>query len=234
MIPGVIGILGNRLQLETGGESVNEDALWLAAMVPPLPAGSRILEAGCGVGPCALALALRLPGCAVTGVEIDPALAQRARQNAARNSLTVEVVCRDFLTGVAGGGDDVVVCNPPFYLEEIHSTPTTEAGRRARSLPQGAVALWMEALCGALTPAGQLFMVVHTQWEAPLRAWQASQGGLLELWPLQTAPARPAKRLLVRWRAEGNGMKTHDPLPAYAPDLREQVLRQGKPLDVFL
>src|SRR5262249_12899350 len=62
------------------------DAVMLAAAVPGR-AGERALELGAGAGTASLCLAARVPGLTVTGVEIDPALAALAKDNAAANGL---------------------------------------------------------------------------------------------------------------------------------------------------
>ena len=60
-------------------------------------AGDHAVDLGAGVGAAGLALARRVEGLAVTLVEIDPALAALAGENAARNGLgeRVRAVCLD-------------------------------------------------------------------------------------------------------------------------------------------
>ena len=60
-------------------------------------AGERLIDFGAGVGAAGLALARRVEGLTLTLVEIDPALAALARENAERNGLAerARVVCLD-------------------------------------------------------------------------------------------------------------------------------------------
>src|SRR3954462_10730022 len=82
-------ILGGRLRLKQPalGHRFGHDAILLAAACPAR-AGEQVVDLGAGVGAAGLALAARVDGCIVTLVEIDPALAALAAENAQRNQLT--------------------------------------------------------------------------------------------------------------------------------------------------
>src|SRR5688500_17326335 len=81
-------VLGGRLRLRQPrrGHRVGHDAILLAAACPAR-AGERVVDLGAGVGGAGLALATRVAGTAVTLVEVDPALAALAAQNADINEL---------------------------------------------------------------------------------------------------------------------------------------------------
>src|SRR5688500_9387704 len=85
-------ILGGRLVLRQPrrGHRFGHDAILLAAAVDAAP-GSVAVEFGAGVGAAGLALAQRVPRLAVVLVEVDAALADLARANAARNNLADRV-----------------------------------------------------------------------------------------------------------------------------------------------
>jgi tRNA1(Val) A37 N6-methylase TrmN6 len=92
------------------------DAVMLAAAIPAL-AGQKLLELGSGAGTAALCLAARVAGLDVTGVEIAPALAALANENAAANGATARFVAADIfaLPPELKQGFDHVFCNPPFH-----------------------------------------------------------------------------------------------------------------------
>src|SRR6476646_9546255 len=81
-------VLGGRLALRQPrrGHRVGHDAILLAAATEALH-GEHAIELGAGVGAAGLALARRIAGLNVTLVEIDPALAALAEDNARRNGL---------------------------------------------------------------------------------------------------------------------------------------------------
>ncbi len=91
-------VLGGRLVLRQPlrGHRFGHDAILLAAATAA-QAGEQAVDLGAGVGAAGLALARRVEGLGVTLVEIDPALAALARDNAARNGLAdrVRAVCLD-------------------------------------------------------------------------------------------------------------------------------------------
>src|ERR1700744_2802493 len=78
--------LGGQVRVEQppAGFRSGLDAVMLAAAVPARPAQTA-LGLGAGAGPASLCLASRVPHLAITGVEIDPDLAQLANRNAAVN-----------------------------------------------------------------------------------------------------------------------------------------------------
>jgi tRNA1(Val) A37 N6-methylase TrmN6 len=79
-------ILGGRLRLlqPRRGHRFGHDAVLLAASVPA-KAKEHAVEFGSGVGAASLALLARVRSVRVTMIEIDPALADLAAQNIARN-----------------------------------------------------------------------------------------------------------------------------------------------------
>jgi len=82
------GLLGGRITIEQPREGFRAaiDPVFLAAAMAAAP-GSRVLDAGTGVGTAALCLATRLPEVSVVGLERDSDLAALAHANVARNHL---------------------------------------------------------------------------------------------------------------------------------------------------
>src|SRR5512146_1145606 len=81
-------VLGGRLRLRQPlkGHRVGHDAILLAAATGG-NSGEHAADLGSGVGAAGLALAARVPGLKVALVEIDPALAALAAENALLNAL---------------------------------------------------------------------------------------------------------------------------------------------------
>ena len=83
------------------------------------PAGSRVLEAGCGVGAQTVTLAARSPGARFTSVDLSPAsVAEAARRVEEAGLANVDVRQADLfdLPFAAGAFDHVFVC---FVLEHL-------------------------------------------------------------------------------------------------------------------
>src|SRR3984957_9994766 len=118
-------VLGGRLVLRQPrkGHRVGHDAILLAAGCS-VRAGERLIEFGAGVGAAGLAGARRVEDLTLTMIEIDPALAAMARDNAECNGLAerTHVVCLDVAAspeafaaaGISAEAADHVLMNPPF------------------------------------------------------------------------------------------------------------------------
>ncbi len=92
------------------------DALLLAHFAELRPKG-RVIDLGTGCGVIPLILVFRRKAETVIGVEIQPSLADLARQNVSRNRFSSQIEIRegDFRTlAEEEGAFDSVLCNPPY------------------------------------------------------------------------------------------------------------------------
>jgi len=95
------------------------DAVILAGWVRTGPQ-DRVLDLGTGCGIIPLVITHRHPGVRLIGVELQPALAELARQNVAENKLErcidiLNMDMKDLDLATLSEPVDVVVTNPPFY-----------------------------------------------------------------------------------------------------------------------
>jgi len=115
--------LGGKLRLRQpkSGHRAGHDAILLAAATSARPA-DRVVEFGAGVGAAGLALASRVGAIDLVLVEIDAQLAALARDNAAANAISADVVTLDVTSaadafvahGLMPDSVDIVLMNPPF------------------------------------------------------------------------------------------------------------------------
>ncbi len=94
------------------------DAVLLARFVAPRP-GDKICDLGAGCGVVSLILAFLAPELEITGLELQPALAELARKNIALNNFQqrirlVQGDLRQIREVIPAGAFDWVVCNPPY------------------------------------------------------------------------------------------------------------------------
>jgi release factor-specific protein-(glutamine-N5) methyltransferase len=91
---------------------------WALALLPPAGGAGRRLavDLGTGSGCIACALAVERPDLDVIAIDVAPAAAAVARQNAIALRLgpRVRVVAADLLDGVRDLGADLIVSNPPY------------------------------------------------------------------------------------------------------------------------
>jgi release factor glutamine methyltransferase len=90
---------------------------WALALLPP-PGGRRLqaIDVGTGSGCIACALAAERPDLDVVAVDVSPAAAAVARENARALGLAgrVRVVAADLFDGLRDLGAELVVSNPPY------------------------------------------------------------------------------------------------------------------------
>jgi tRNA1(Val) A37 N6-methylase TrmN6 len=235
-------VLGGRLVVRQPrkGHRVGHDAMLLAAACSARP-GERLIELGAGVGAAGLAVARRVHGLALTMIEIDPALAALARENAERNGLAerTRVICLDVsalpeaftAAGVSAGAADHVLMNPPFNAAH---NPSPDRGRRLAHV--GTLETprrWVETAAWLLGPAGALTLIWRADGLDGVLAALADDFGGICILPIHPKPDAPAIRVVVRAVKETRaplallpGLVLNDghgqPTPA-----AEAVLREG-------
>jgi tRNA1(Val) A37 N6-methylase TrmN6 len=197
--------LGGQLQVRQpkSGHRAGHDAMLLAASVAARE-GDRVVEFGAGVGVAGLAVAKRCAGIRIVLVEIDPALAQLARGNAAANGIKAKVVAMDVVStgrdfaaaGIVPDSVDVVLMNPPFNDPKRHrSSPSKQLAHVA--LPT-TLERWIAAARRILKSGGVLTLIWRADGLAEaMTALERGFGGLV-IQPVHGDATAPAIRVLIR------------------------------------
>lgn len=113
-------ILGNMKIIQaTRGYRFSLDAVLLAHF-PKFTGVSRVVDLGTGNGVIPLLLAVRAPEVRISGVEIQPAMVDRARRSVRLNGLAnrIEIIQEDIkeiAKSLPGGCAELVLSNPPFW-----------------------------------------------------------------------------------------------------------------------
>jgi tRNA1(Val) A37 N6-methylase TrmN6 len=207
-------VLGGKLVLRQPlrGHRFGHDAILLAAAVA-VRAGENAVEFGSGVGAAGLALARRAEGLKVTLVEIDPALAALASENAARNGLAgrVRAVSLDVTApaaafaaaGLAPGSADHVLMNPPFNAEQ---NPSPDRSRRMAHVGSGeTLAHWLSMAARLLRPAGDVTLIWRADGLGDVLSALSPGFGAIVVLPIHGKPNSPAIRVVVRAVKDQNG-----------------------------
>lgn len=222
------------------GYRAGVDPVLLAAAVP-VQAGQSVLELGCGAGQALLCLGARVPGVTLVGVELQPAYADLARQNSAKNSCPLRVVEADLTQLPADLKQlrfDHVIANPPYYRTGAHS-PAQDGGRQIALGGETPLDLWLDVASRRLAPKGYLHLIQRAdRLSDVLRACDGRLGSV-EILPIAPRPGRAAELILIRARKGGRAdLRLHAPLilhqhaehpgdrPDYRPEI-EAILRQG-------
>jgi len=202
--------LGGRLTLmqPRRGHRVGSDAALLAAAADL--AEGRLVDVGAGVGAVALSIVSRHARATADCVEIDPALAGIAAENAARNGLAerFRVVGADIFdasarraAGLADEAADLVVTNPPFFEPGAVRASPDAAKVRAHVFSGAGDAAplesWIRGCLALLRPGGRFAMVHRPDALLAILAAAENRLGALALLPVHPRAGASAHRLLV-------------------------------------
>ncbi|WP_050403156.1 tRNA1(Val) (adenine(37)-N6)-methyltransferase [Bradyrhizobium embrapense] len=201
------GFLGGQLRLRQprSGHRAGHDAILLAAATPAR-SGDRVVDLGSGVGAAGLAVARRVGGIDLVLVEIDPALAELARNNATANAIMADVIVLDVeaaasafdAAGLTPDSADVVLMNPPFNDPGRHRASPDGLRQRAHVATVTTLAAWVHAARRILKSNGQLALIWRADGIAEVLAALDRGFGSLEILPVHGEAASPAIRILVR------------------------------------
>jgi tRNA1(Val) A37 N6-methylase TrmN6 len=240
--------LGGRLIVSQAldGSRAGLDAIFLAAACSALP-GETVLDVGTGSGIVALAVAARVENVTVTGVEIDPVLAQLAEQNAERNGLgdRMRVICGDVTAigpftkaGVILESFDHVLANPPFLVPGEARLPPEARLRRAHACTQDELQRWVKFFAAFCKPKGTLTIVHRADALSRLLGHLEGRFGGLTLYPLFPREGVTASRILIQGRKGSRapmriarGMVLHGTGNTFTPTANA-ILREGHGLDI--
>ena len=230
-------LLGGRVRLlqPRRGYRVAVDAVLLAAAIDAT-SGERVLDLGAGVGAVGLCLAARVPGCVVTGIEVQPALARLAERNAALNGVSerVRTIIHDLARPLPAdlGSFDHVATNPP-YLAAAVADPSPDPSKALATVESSAdLSRWLAVASGAAKSAGTLLIVQRSDRLEEIVSHLVRLG-----WgDVAIKHLPPAARVLVRARraaalrrVEAPPLVLHRPEGGYT-DAAEAVLRHAAPL----
>ena len=243
-------LLGGRVALQqpAAGYRVAIDPVLLAAAVPASD-GERALDVGCGVGAGALCLASRVTGLHVTGIEVDRAFAQLAKDNAALNGLEdrLDVLVGDFEQPppkLQPKGFDHVFANPPFFEAGSNQPPTSRG--RAQATVEGTAGLdvWLEFCARMVRPGGSITIIHRPDRLSQILGGLAqARAGAVVVYPLWShnpfsgaRTKKTANRIVVQATAEhggplqlASGMVLHDDDGSFTHGA-DRVLRGGAAL----
>ena len=173
------------------------DPVLLAASVPA-HAGQSVLELGCGVGVASLCLAVRVPGLALTGVDVQDGYAALARRNAAANAAPLHVVTADLRALPAGlRSFDHVIANPPYFAAQ--ATPARDGGRDLAQREDTPLSDWLDVALRRLRDGGWL-SVIHLAERLPALLAALDGRASARVLPLAARAGRPARRVIVQAR----------------------------------
>ena len=199
--------LGGRLRLRQpkSGHRAGHDAMLLAAATSAR-SGDRVVDFGAGIGAAGLAVAKRVAGIELVLVEIDEALAELARGNAASNAIPADIIVLDITSaadafaasGLSPDSVDVVLMNPPFNDPVRHRASPDKAREIAHMATAPTLGTWIHAARRILKSGGVLTLIWRADGLAEVLAALDRGFGNLAILPVHGDAKKPAIRVLVR------------------------------------
>ena len=199
--------LGGQLLLRQpkAGHRAGHDALLLAASCRAR-AGERVVEFGAGVGAAGLAVAKRVGGLDLALVEIDPALAALARDNARANGIPARICVLDVAApaqafaaaGLPPDSADAVLMNPPFNDAARHRASPDQARASAHVAQPATLPRWIAAARRILKSGGFLTLIWRADGLSEALAALDHGFGSLAVLPVHGDAQKPAIRILIR------------------------------------
>jgi tRNA1(Val) A37 N6-methylase TrmN6 len=237
-------LLGGRIVIRqpADGYRVGIDPLLLAASVTA-SVGGRVLDVGCGVGAAALAVAVRVAGALVTGLDQDRTAVGLAAANAQATGVADRAhfyICnlRSLPVRLSPGIFDHVITNPPHHAEGTGRVPAN--AHKAQSTIEGEVSLaeWLQFCVKMARPKGAVTVIHRADRLHEVLAALDGRLGELTIFPFWPGGSgeKAAKRVLVRGRRSVSGPLGLLPgLVLHAADgsfteAAEAILRHGGPL----
>ncbi|MBZ8133375.1 tRNA1(Val) (adenine(37)-N6)-methyltransferase [Afifella sp. IM 167] len=213
--PATHGFLGDRVALvrPASGHRPGLDAALLQAALAASAKGLAV-EFGCGTGAVTLSLTARCAGLSVLGLEADPVafgeaeaalgLAANAAFAARAGFLECDIMDQDLAGKLAGERrPDVVLANPPFYVESASSVSPDGRRRFAHHAAADPLRGWVAAAAGLLKPAGGLALIHRADRLGEILAALAPRFGAVTVLPFHPHAGEPASRILVVARLAG-------------------------------
>lgn len=234
------GLLNHRVTLEQPikGFRIAIDTVLLAAAVP-VETGQRVLEFGCGVGGAMLALASRVHGVSIDGIEIQAELVELCRRNIQRNPTANDLtVCEGDIAQVPLlSAYEHVMMNPPYHNETRHSVSACHSKRQANTAMTDTLPLWISSASQALKPGGVLTLIHRADCLQEILRLALLHCGGVEWVFLQPKDHANPKRVIVRatkgteslsWERQSLVLHRED---GKYTDVLEDILRHAKPLE---
>lgn len=196
-------LLNGRVMLRqpAHGYRVAIDPVFLAAAIPA-QAGDTVLDVGAGVGAASLCLAHRVPGCKITGLEVQRDYVRLASQNVELNHMRdrVEMLYGDLLRPpprLAAGTFSHVMTNPP-YIEGVRGRLSPVETKRTATHEQDLnLEAWAKFCLLMVKPKGTVTFIHRADRLDYILAYFAGKLGDITVFPLWPGKNKDAKRMIV-------------------------------------
>jgi tRNA1(Val) A37 N6-methylase TrmN6 len=215
------------------------DPVLLAAAMSAQPR-ETVLDAGCGVGAALFCLAARLPGLALSGLDMQADLLSLARHNGDTNGVAVTLLLGDIAApppALLPDSFDHIMTNPPFVAAGRGTVPPN-ASKALAHVETTDLTSWTLGCLRLLRQGGILTMIHRAERLGEIQAVLERRAGNLRIFPLWPKSGQPARRIIIQARKGARGaltllpgMTLHGADGAYTPGALA-ILREAAALDL--
>lgn len=224
------------------GYRASTDAVMLSSAVSKVKKGDTILDVGSGTGAVSLCLASRFYDTEpqITGLEIQPELAELSNMSAAANGFDsflhyVNCDIRNKLQEIENCSFAHVITNPPYAEKDM---PSPNAGKATAHNHNGfSLKGWIEFCIKMIKPKGWFYIVNRAEAVSEILSVIHGKLGHIEIIPLYSKNGQKAKRVIIRAQKDNHAAAViMPPLIIHASDgnyteKAQKILRLGNGLD---
>ena len=217
------------------------DAVFLASLPEKVRQGQKILDVGSGTGAVSLCLAERFKsaGVQITGLELQPELADLANRSAAANGF-------DFLhyenldirqklpPSLPHCSFHHVISNPPYAERDMPSPNPSKAA--AHNMNHFSLTAWLNFCIKMTAPKGFLYLINRTEALDEILSVLHGRLGNIRLVPLFSKAGQPAKRIMLSAQKDSKaptvllpGITVHQDDGCYTPQASAILKPAGSP-----
>jgi len=175
------------------------DAVYLASSAPAI-AGESVLDLGTGAGISSFCLDTRVKGLALFALEVLPAYASLAEQNAVDLGVNFTVYRGDVAappSDLRSRSFDGVIANPPYHRSGAGLISESKETAHHETVP---LAVWVDCALRRLVSGGWLVMIQRVERLAELLTALEGRAGDIRIKPIAGRVGRPATRIVVKAR----------------------------------
>jgi len=220
------------------GYRASSDAVILSSMVKHLKKTDTVLDIGSGTGAISLCLAARFKETSITGLEIQPKLAELSTQSAAANGFEnlkfINCDIRKPPAIIKNQSFNHIITNPPYSDHDMPSPNPSKAF--AHNHQEFNLSSWLSFAIKRLAPNGYLYTINRAEAIDEILHVLHGKIGNITIIPLFSKDGQPAKRVLLSARRDSRAptqilpsllIHTHE--GGYT-EKAEKILKEGKSL----
>lgn len=227
-----------RILQPVDGYRASSDAVLLASLIENIKLSDTILDVGSGTGAVSLCLAYRFPENHITGLEIQPQLADLAKQSADINNFAnlvyYQADIRQKKLPVSPCFFNHVITNPPY---SEHDRPSPNLSKAlAHNHTDFTLNEWLKFCLKMLKPFGKIYLINRVEAIDEILNTFSKRAGGIKIIPVYSKPGQQAKRILISAQKDSKAPTVIcPPFYMYNSDgtytrAADEILRKGKSL----